>query len=57
MEQQAQAGLKLFEAQAGALEFDLAGAEQHKAEIDEQIAALESQVAQLTGKDNKKERS
>merc|ERR1719222_504113 len=36
---------------------DKAAAEKHKAEIETQIAALEAEVATLTGKDNKKERS
>jgi hypothetical protein len=57
MEQQAAAGLKLFEPEAGPAELDVAGAEAHKAKIDAQIAALDAQVAQLTGKDNKKERT
>eukprot|EP00408_Alexandrium_pacificum_P028416 CAMPEP_0171198168 /NCGR_PEP_ID=MMETSP0790-20130122/22790_1 /TAXON_ID=2925 /ORGANISM="Alexandrium catenella, Strain OF101" /LENGTH=352 /DNA_ID=CAMNT_0011663437 /DNA_START=58 /DNA_END=1115 /DNA_ORIENTATION=+ len=58
IEQQAQAGLKLFEKEgAGPTEVDVAAAEKYKAEIDEQIAALDSQIALLTGKDNKKERS
>jgi len=57
MMQQASEGLKLLEANSGPAELDLAGAEKYKAEIDAQIAALEAQVAQLTGKDNKKERT
>jgi len=57
MQQQAAAGLKLFDSEAGPAELDVAAAEAHKAKIDAQIAALESQVAQLTGKDNKKERT
>jgi len=56
-EAQAQAGLKLFAEESGPSELDLAGAEKHKAQVDAQIAALDDQIAQLTGKDNKKERS
>jgi len=36
---------------------DLPAAEKYKVEIDEQIAALEKEVAELTGKDNKKART
>ena len=57
MEQQAAAGLKLFDLAAGPAELDVAGAEAHKAKIDAQIVALDAQVSQLTGKDNKKERT
>lgn len=57
MVQQAAEGLKLFEADSGPTEVDLEGAEKHKAEVDAQIAALEAQAAQLTGKDNKKDRT
>jgi len=57
MEQMAAAGMKLFESGSGPMELDLQGAEKHKAEIEAKIAALDAQVAQLTGKDNKKERS
>jgi hypothetical protein len=57
MQQQAAAGLKLFDPEAGPAELDVAGAEAHKAKIDAQISALDAQVAQLTGKDNKKERT
>merc|ERR1719382_148456 len=53
---QAEEGLKLFKAEE-AVQTDAAGAEKFKAEIDEQIAALEAEAAALTGKDNKKERS
>jgi hypothetical protein len=56
--QQAEAGMKLFEADAtGPVELDTAGAEQYKAEVDAKIAALEAEAAKLTGKDNKKERA
>jgi len=57
MEQMAAAGLKLFEPENGPMELDVPGAEKYKAEVDAKIAALDAQVAQLTGKDNKKERS
>lgn len=57
MMRQASDGLKLFEADSGAAEVDLAGAEKYKTDIDTAIAGLEAQVAQLTGKDNKKERT
>jgi len=57
IEQQAQAGLKLFEQQTKTTEIDTPAAEKYKAEIDEQIAALDAHIATLTGKDNKKERS
>merc|ERR1712217_408074 len=36
---------------------DLPAAEAYKAEVDAQIAALEKEVAELTGKDNKKART
>jgi len=57
MEQQAAAGLKLFGADTGPAELDVAGAESYKADIDAKIAALEAEMAKLTGKDNKKERA
>ena len=57
IEAMAQAGLKLFVEESGPAEVDLAGAEKYKAEVDAQMAALDAQIAQLTGKDNKKERS
>ena len=57
IEAMAQAGMKLFAEESGPAEVDLAGAEKYKADVDAQIAALDAQIAQLTGKDNKKERS
>lgn len=56
MDQQAEAGLKLFKAEAE-MEIDTAGAEAYKNEIDAKIAALEEEVKNLGGKDNKKERT
>jgi len=53
---QAQAGMALFK-QEGEVQTDKAGAEKFKAEVDAQIAAFEAEMATLTGKDNKKERS
>merc|ERR1719311_1197773 len=52
---QAEAGLKLF-AKEVAAEFDKPAAEAYKADIDNQIKALEDEVAKLTGKDNAKAR-
>ena len=55
---QAEEGMKLFAQAAGtAAEFDRAGAEKYKAEVETRIAALEAEAALLTGKDNKKERA
>jgi hypothetical protein len=55
---QAEAGMALFKAQDdGPLELDVPAAEQYKVAIEERIAALEAEAAQLTGKDNKKERA
>merc|ERR1719145_211334 len=53
---QAAEGLKLFKADEE-VKTDKDAAEKHKAEIEAQIAALEAEVATLTGKDNKKERT
>ncbi|CAJ1413805.1 unnamed protein product [Effrenium voratum] len=55
---QAEEGMKLFAQAAGtAAEFDRAGAEKYKAEVEQRIAGLEAEAALLTGKDNKKERA
>merc|ERR1719222_974167 len=53
---QAEAGMKLFKKEVE-LPTDKAGAEKFKAEVDEQIAALEAEAEKLTGKDNMKARS
>jgi len=54
----AEAGMKLFAAEAaGAGEKDTAGAEAYKTEVDAKIAAMEAEIAGLTGKDNKKART
>merc|ERR1719352_236626 len=53
---QAEEGLKLFKSDEE-VKTDVAGAEKHKAEIEAQIEKLEADVATLTGKDNKKERT
>jgi len=56
--QQAEAGMKLFEALKGsAAECDVPAAEQYRAEVERRIAELEEEAAKLTGKDNKKERT
>lgn len=55
---QAEAGMALFKAQEdGPLELDVPAAEKYKAEVENRITALEAEAAQLTGKDNKKERA
>merc|ERR1712079_469784 len=48
---------KLFEPESGPLEVDKAAAEKFKADVDAQIAALDTEIAALTGKENKKERT
>merc|ERR1719491_869364 len=53
---QAAEGMKLFKTEEEA-ETDKAGAEKHKAEVEAQVAALEEEVKNLGGKDNKKERT
>jgi len=54
----AEAGMKLFAAAQGeAAEVDTAGAETFKAEFEQKLAAMEAEVAALTGKDNKKART
>lgn len=53
---QAEAGLKLFATEEAA-QTDKAAAEAYKKEIDDQIAALDGEIAKLTGKDNKKDRT
>jgi len=57
MEQMAAEGMKLFEPENGPLEVDTAAAEKFKADVDAQIAALDGEIAALTGKENKKERT
>jgi hypothetical protein len=49
----AEAGMKLFASDAAA-EVDTAGAEAFKADFETKLAAMEAEVATLTGKDNKK---
>jgi len=57
-EQRAAAGLALFEAEGqGATELDTSGATAFKGEHEKKIAALEAELATLTGKDNKKART
>lgn len=53
MKQQAEEGMKLF-AKEGEAEFDVEAATAFKESTDQQIAALEEEAKQLTGKDNKK---
>jgi hypothetical protein len=53
---QAEAGLKLFGTEEAA-QTDKAAAAAYKQEIDDKIAALDAEIAKLTGKDNKKERT
>merc|ERR1711953_224967 len=50
-------GLKLFEPETGPVEVDKAAAEKFKEEVDAQIAALDTEISALTGKENKKERT
>ena len=58
VELQAEAGMKLLLAtQATGAEYDSAGAEAYRKEVETKIAKLEMEATQLTGKDNKKERS
>jgi len=57
MEQMAAEGMKLFEPESGPLEVDKAAAEKFKADVDAQIAVLDAEIAALTGKENKKERT
>lgn len=55
---QAAEGLKLFEAQEdGPVRVDASAAAAYKAEVEASIAALEEDMAKLTGKDHKKERT
>merc|ERR1719298_351347 len=50
--------MKLFEnAAGGSVELDIAGATKFKEETEAKIAAMEAEVATLTGKDNKKPRT
>ena len=57
-EMQAEQGMKLLQAaQATGAEYDSAGAEAYRKEVETRIAKLEMESTQLTGKDNKKERS
>merc|ERR1719297_152183 len=49
--------MKLFEPETGPVEVDRAAAEKFKEEVDAQIAALDSEISALTGKENKKERT
>ena len=48
--------LKAYKEASGA-EYDVAAAEAYRREIETKIAKLEMEATQLTGKDNKKERS
>jgi len=57
MEQMAAEGMKLFEPESGPLEVDKEAAEKYKADVDAQIAALDAEIAALSGKDNKKART
>jgi len=57
MEQMAAEGMKLFEPETGPVEVDTAAAEKYKADIDAQITAIDEEIAKLTGKENKKERT
>ena len=58
IELQAEQGMKLLKAlEATGAEYDSAGAEAYRHEVETRIAKLEMEASQLTGKDNKKERS
>lgn len=58
MESQAEQGLKLLKAtEASGAEYDVTAAEAYRIDVEVQIAKLEMEATQLTGKDNKKERS
>jgi len=56
---QAEEGMKLFmkAAEGTCAEYDTAAAEKYKSEVEARITSLEAEMALLTGKDNKKERS
>merc|ERR1719235_1364733 len=49
--------MKLFEMASASVELDIEGATKFKAEHEATIAAMEAEVAALTGKDNKKART
>merc|ERR1712217_341881 len=53
---QAEAGLKLLQGDAEAV-LDVPGATAHKEDVDAQIAAMDLEIAALSGKDNKKART
>jgi len=54
----AEEGLKLFEGQGGgSVEYDADAAKAYLDQCDEEIKKMEEEVAQLTGKDNKKART
>lgn len=58
LELQAEQGMKLLKAnEASGAEYDVAAAEAYRKDVEAQIAKLEMEATQLTGKDNKKERS
>jgi len=58
LELQAEQGMKLIKAtEATGAEYDVAAAEAYRKGVEAQIAKLEMEATQLTGKDNKKERS
>ena len=58
LELQAEMGMKLLKAtEASGAEYDSAAAEAYQKEVETRIAKLETESNQLTGKDNKKERS
>eukprot|EP00439_Symbiodinium_sp_Y106_P059750 s2850_g8.t1 len=58
LELQAEIGMKLLKAtEASGAEYDSAAAEAYQKEVETRIAKLETESNQLTGKDNKKERS
>ena len=58
MDLQAEQGMKLLQATvATGAEYDTAGAEAYRKEVEAKVAKLEMEATQLTGKDNKKERS
>jgi len=58
LELQAEIGMKLLKAtEASGAEYDSTAAEAYQKEVETRIAKLETESNQLTGKDNKKERS
>merc|ERR1719261_616828 len=49
--------MKLFQEEGSKVEYDVEAAKEHMAECEAEIKKMEEEVAQLTGKDNKKART